>query len=241
MLRSRKFLVTQQTKIKNHILSICRRLGLNYKQESGRKTHWHSNHLEWLTARINEIKVSALKVNLKILLKQYEDVTKNIELYEPEVAHLSEKPKYQKKVKALTAFKGVKEITALTIVSELGDIRRFDHPKRITSYAGFDIVEYSSGGHQKQYNISKHGNSSLRRAAVDAAKYAISSPYAGKDLRKRRSDVCVEVASIANKCSARLYKKGTRMLYAGKPNKKVHVACAREFLGFVWETLNKVS
>ena len=96
MLRSRKFLVTQQTKIKNHILSICRRLGLNYNQESGRKTHWHSNHREWLTARINEIKVSALKVNLKILLKQYEDVTKNIELYEPEVAHLSEKPIHRK-------------------------------------------------------------------------------------------------------------------------------------------------
>ena len=145
------------------------------------------------------------------------------------MTHLSETPKFERKVKALTAFKGVKEITALTIVSELGDIRRFDHPKRITSYAGFDIVEYSSGGHQKQYNISKHGNSSLRRAAVDAAKYAISSPHAGKDLRKRRSDVCVEVASIANKCSARLYKKGTRMLYAGKPNKKCTLPVQENF------------
>ena len=97
MLRSKKFLVTQQKKIKNHILSICRRLGLNYKQESGRKTHWHSKNLEWLTAEFTEIKVSALKVNLKFFLKQYEDVTKNIELYEPEVAHLSESLNIRKK------------------------------------------------------------------------------------------------------------------------------------------------
>ena len=241
MLRSRRFLTTQQTKVKNHILAMCRRLGWNYKEETGMKTHWHKHHLQWLSAKINKTQIPAKKVSFKILLKQYEDVTKNIDLFDTEIMHVSQTPKYEKKVKALTSFKGVKENTALTIISELGDIRRFDHPKRIPSYAGFDIVEYSSGGHQKQYNISKQGNPFLRRAAVDAAKYALKSPAAGADVTKRRKETSVDIAKIASKCSARLYKKGSKMLYAGKPNKKIHVACAREFLGFVWETLNKVS
>lgn len=39
MLRSRRFLTTQQTKVKNHILAMCRRLEWNYKEETGMKTH----------------------------------------------------------------------------------------------------------------------------------------------------------------------------------------------------------
>lgn len=241
LLRSRQFLVSQQTKVKNHILSMCRRFGIDFKQETGMKTHWHKQHIAWLEAKVKRLEIAAQKISFRILLKQFEDVTQNIELYDSEISHQSETPKYQKKVKALTAFKGVKEMTALTIISELGDIRRFEHPRKITSYAGFDIVEYSSGGKEKRFNISKHGNSYLRKAAVDAAKYAMSSPGAGAAVRERRKKVTVEIAEIASKCSARLHKKGTRMVYAGKPPKKVHVACAREFLGFVWEALHKAS
>lgn len=117
----------EQTKVKNHILAMCRRLGWNYKEETGMKTHWHKHHLQWLSAKINKTQIPAKKVSFKILLKQYEDVTKNIDLFDTEVMHVSQTPKYEK-VKALTSFKGVKENTALTIISELGDIRRFDHP-----------------------------------------------------------------------------------------------------------------
>ena len=129
----------------------------------------------------------------------------------------------------------------MTLISELGDIRRFDHPRRITSYAGFDLAEYSSGGKSKRYGITKCGNPHLRRAAVDAVKFAIRSPTAGPIVRKRREGIDVETARIVSKCSQRLYKKGSRMKHAGKPPKKVQVACAREFLGFVWEALQKAS
>ena len=144
-------------------------------------------------------------------------------------------------MKILSAFKGVKTTTALTLLTELGDIRRFDHPKRITSYAGFDIVEYSSGGNSKRYGISKLGNPNIRKAAVDAVKFAIRSPIAGKAVRDRRKGLDPEIARIASKCSSRLYKKGSHLLHCGKPKKKIQVACAREFLGFVWEALPKAA
>jgi len=38
-----------------------------------------------------------------------------------------------------------------------------------------------------------------------------------------------------------LSKKGNRLLEAGKHPNKVKVACAREMIGFVWESLNKVA
>ena len=70
MLRSRRFLTTQQTKVKNHILAMCRRLGWNYKEETGMKTHWHKHHLQWLSAKINKVGIAAKKVSFKIHLKQ---------------------------------------------------------------------------------------------------------------------------------------------------------------------------
>ena len=241
MLRSRVFLIQQRTMLKNHMNGICRTLGINYYKETTKKSKWTSHHLEWLHSRINKLEDEATKFHFKILYKQYEDTIKNIDLFEIEIERLSKRPIYEKKVKALTAFKGVKVNTALTLITELGDIRRFDHPKRITSYAGFDIVEYSSGGESKRYGISKMGNANIRKAAVDAVKFAIRSPVAGVALRERRKELDPELSRIASKCNTRLYKRGCHLLHAGKPKKKIQVACAREFLGFVWEALNKVA
>ena len=162
MLRSKLFLTEQQTMIKNHINGLCRRLGLNYKQQTEKKSRWTRHHLEWLYSKTNQLKQRSAKLTFQILLKQFEDVNKNIELFDLEIENQAEAPRFAKKVKVLAAFKGVKSTTALTLITELGDIRRFDHPKRVTSYAGFDIVEYSSGGKQKRFSISKLGNSKTR-------------------------------------------------------------------------------
>jgi len=59
--------------------------------------------------------------------------------------------------------------------------------------------------------------------------------------RERRKELDPELSRIASKCNTRLYKRGCHLFHAGKPKKKIQVACAREFLGFVWEALNKVA
>lgn len=241
LLRSRQFLVAQRTKIKNHILSMCRRLGWNYKLETGAKSHWTEKHQKWLSSKIKTLKNKVKIISFRILLKQFQDTSQNIDLTDTEIEHISQNPRYKKKVETLVCFKGVKEKTALTLITELGDIRRFDHPKRITSYAGFDIIEYSSGGKENKFGISKHGNSFLRKAAVDAVKFAVRKPDVSREVRKRRENLSPEFAEIVSKCENRLFKKGTRMVFAGKPPKKVQVACAREFLGFVWDVLHKTA
>lgn len=241
LLRSRRFLSQSLTKIKNHITGMGRRYGFDYKQETGKCSRWTIHHLDWLAAKINKLTHPQAKFNFKIMLKQFHDISQNIDLYDVEIEHIALSKRYQKKTEALCCFKGVKANTALTLITELGDIRRFDHPKKITSYAGFDLVEYSSGGKQKRYGISKFGNTGIRRSAVDAVKFGLRSSVPGHDLRERRKKASPEIASIASKCATRIHKKGTRMLHNGKPIKKVQVACGREFLGFVWEALTKVS
>jgi hypothetical protein len=88
LLRSRRFLIEQQTMIRNHTSALCRRLGLDYHQQTQKKTKWTVHHMNWLQAQIGKLANAAAKVNFRILLKQYEDVSKNIDLYDSEIEHI---------------------------------------------------------------------------------------------------------------------------------------------------------
>ena len=60
-------------------------------------------------------------------------------------------------------------------------------------------------------------------------------------MKAGRKDTAPELVAIADRCMRRLNKKGNRLLLSGKHPNKVKVACAREMVGFVWESLNAVA
>jgi hypothetical protein len=67
------------------------------------------------------------------------------------------------------SMRSVKLITAATIVSELGDISRFENPRQLMAYAGMVPSEHSSGGNIRRGSITKTGNAHLRRVIVETA------------------------------------------------------------------------
>lgn len=241
LLRSRKFVVDHASALKKHITSLCRRLGWEYRREMNKKTHWTETHRKWLDQKIKESKHSSTKINLRNLLHQLNNTLETIEYYDAEITHLAEQKEYRKKAQALGCYRGIDTMTAMTIITELGDITRFDHPKRLTSLAGMDIIEYSTGKGEKKYRISKDGNKHLRTAAVETCQLALQKPVVSAALRRRRKGVDPNLIEIADRCMKRLHKKGTRLLYREKRIGKIKVACARELLCFVWESLMAVS
>ena len=56
---------------------------------------------------------------------------------------------------------GVGLVTVAGFISEVGDISRFKNPKQIQKYAGFELVENSSGKHKGRTTISKRGRKKL--------------------------------------------------------------------------------
>ena len=72
-------------------------------------------------------------------------------------------------VQALQALRGVQLIIAATLVAEIGDISRFDHPRQLMAYLGLVPSEYSSGTAVHRGAITKCGNSHARRMLVEAA------------------------------------------------------------------------
>lgn len=58
---------------------------------------------------------------------------------------------------------GIAKTTALRLIAELGDLRRFDNPNQIDAFVGIDPSRYQSGKKDIRLGISKHGNSIARK------------------------------------------------------------------------------
>ena len=143
-------------------------------------------------------------------------------------------PAVQEVVKGLQALRGVAEISAVTIVAELGSITRFDTPRQLMGYSGAVPSENSSGKRTRRGSITKTGNAHLRRIVIEAAWSYRLRPGIGPALRKRQEGVPEPIKEIAWKAQVRLTKRYARLAAAGKDQRKIVTAVGRELLGFIW-------
>lgn len=241
LIRNRSFLVEQRASLRRHILSLCRRSAIDFKSSGSKcKSHWTTVHMDWLKIQVNGLKGS-LKICFEINLNQLQLMDQSIEAFDEAIELLAETEKYKGKKDALNCFRGISTLTAMTFITEIGDAKRFKHPRQLTSYAGLDVIEYSSGGKEKKFGITKMGNKRIRTAAVESCQRTSGGFVLSRRLKAHRQSQNPKMIAIADKCIARLRKKSARMELAGKPMNKVKVACAREFLSFVWEALVEVA
>ena len=72
----------------------------------------------------------------------------------------------------IDAYYGIGELCAVTIVSELGDCRRFSNSRDAVRYGGMDITVYQSDRHRAPGHLSRQGPPALRWALYEAAQVA---------------------------------------------------------------------
>lgn len=243
LVRSRNFVMRQLRALKLHILAQCRRSDLNYKQETqeDNKRHWTKNHRAWLLASLKKDKDENLVLNLRMLLGQEESLNGLIASYDKRIEEISKQDEYKKKVGALCCYRGIGVLTAMTLTTEIGDANRFSHPRKLGSFAGFDLREYGSGGKTQRYGITKMGNHHIRTSVIEACQTASRYPQISRRLKTQRGLVDEKFVKIADRCMKRLYEKSKRLLLREKTKNKVKVACAREMLCFIWETLREAA
>jgi transposase len=143
-------------------------------------------------------------------------------------------PQMQEVIRGLQALRGIAEISAVTLVAELGNLSRFESARQLMGYSGTVPSENSSGKRQQRGSITKTGNAHLRRIAIEAAWSYRLRPGIGPGLRKRQQGVPEEIKEIAWKAQHRLHKRYCRLAAAGKDQRKIITAVGRELLGFVW-------
>lgn len=170
--------------------------------------------------------------------------------YLHEVEHMSERVKrleevireavklapagMQEVIRGLQSLRGVAEISAVTIVAELGRISRFEGARQLMGYSGAVPSEGSSGKRQQRGGITKTGNAHLRRIAIEAAWSYRLRPAVGPGLRRRQQGVPEGIKEIAWKAQLRLHKRYARLAATGKDHRTIVTAVGRELLGFIW-------
>ena len=84
---------------------------------------------------------------------------------------------------------GIGELTAATILSEYGDISKFDNPAQMLSFAGLEPGYYQSGQAEHGGHMVKHGSSHLRYALMNACQpLIIHEPVFAEYYAKKRAE-----------------------------------------------------
>ena len=145
---------------------------------------------------------------------------------------------YREPVGWLRCFKGIDTVTAVCLVAELHDFRRFRSPRALMAYIGLVPSECSSGERERRGAITKTGNRHVRRLLVEAAWHHRHRPALSGPLRQRRQGQPARVLAIADRAQERLCARYRRMSLAGKILPKTIVAMARELTAYLWAVLH---
>lgn len=217
--------------IKQQILALVLRQG--YRFNLG-KNYWTLRHVGWLRALDMG---GVLQEALSEYLITYDYLKDKIERLDMRIEELAGAERYQENVKKLSCLIGVKTHTALSVLVEVGDFKRFAKADRLAGYLGLVPGENSSGERQRRTGITKAGNSHVRRLLVEAAQSYTRGAvgYKSAALKKRQQGNLPELIAYADKANERLRRKFYHMVLKNKSQRNVAAtAIARELACFMW-------
>ena len=106
-------------------------------------------------------------------LATLDHLNKAIDELESELAGCSVSAEWCGQVTSLVQVVGVGMISAMTMLSAIGDISRFATPKKLVGYAGLGVRVHQSGDIQRSGGITKSGRAELRSTLVEIAWSAV--------------------------------------------------------------------
>ncbi|MEH7481533.1 IS110 family transposase [Neobacillus drentensis] len=203
------------------------------------KVHCKSRSRRWADVKAKKLIAAAARnpfqktlyqshiLTLKMYINMLLEYQKHLSVFEVEIDALA---KELIEYKIIQSIPGIGEKIAATIISEIGEIDRFIHPKKLVAFAGIDPSIFESGRFKGTVNkITKRGSSRLRRALYLAVKCAI------RDCRKKKM---TQEIIPRNKRLREFYDKKRE---EGKPYKVAVIACANKLLQWIYALLKSNS
>jgi transposase len=211
-------------------------LNAGYVYRDGRSL-WTKKHRIWL-AKLRTHLEGPLHTALVSELEHLEYLEMQRDALDAEIERYAQSALFRERVEALCCLKGIKTLTAMTLLSEIGDIRRFRSPRALMAYFGLVPSERSSGERQRRGPITKADNSHARRILIEAAWNNRSRAAANLILNRRRQGQPPPIVAIAIKAQHRLSRKFYKLWQRKHPHVAI-TAVAREFCGFIWAILRE--
>lgn len=200
--------------------------------------NWSKKHLRWLTEMV--LPHPAQHIVLQEYIQTISERIQRLERLDNELEHQVRQWRYYPVVKAIQSMRGVRLLVAVGVVAELGDLTRFDHPRKLMSYLGLVPSEHSSGGKRRVGAITKTGNGRARRLLIEGAHSYRFAANISTELQKRQECLPKDILDIAWKAQLRLCKRYQRMSKQGKHYNLIIAAIAREMAAYIWAITKEV-
>jgi transposase len=233
--RAREDMKHLQRQAKQRLLAFL----LRHNQRYSGASNWTQAHFRWFeTVKFEQ--PSQQRV-LQAYINAVTDCGKRVAELDRDIEQTAQDSPTWPVVEALMALRGVNLLTAVTLVAEIGDLRRFSSAPQLMAYLGLVPREHSSGGSVRRGGITKTGNSHVRRVLVEAA-WTYRYPARKTAILQRRAEkTSEEVQEISWNAQKRLCGRYHRLGNRGKMKVQVCTAIARELTGFIWAVGQAVS
>lgn len=209
----------------NHLLL---RHGYVYSQGK----NWTVRYRQWLVGL--QFSESALEATVMVYRGRIAELEDRLKEMEEKIEETAKSERYREAVGKLRCLRGVDYLTALAMVVEIGDFRRFETAEQFMAFLGLVPTEHSSGPKRRQGGITKTGNGHLRRLLVESSWHYRTNRAPSLKLRKRSEGQSEEVVRYADRAMSRLAKKFQRLRVRGKSGQVTVTAVARGLAGFIW-------
>lgn len=194
--------------------------------------NWTLKHLAWVASqRFTEPALDATLGHYRATLSARDAA---LEALDADLTQWFRAPPFADAVRRLRAYRGITELGALTLASEVCDWRRFPTPGSFSAFCGLVPMERSSGERTWRGGITHAGNTHLRTQLVESAWSYKARPATGLLLRRRQEGTDPEVIARAWHAQLRLCGRFRRLDQRKTNRKTVVTAIARELAGFVW-------
>lgn len=127
----------------------------------------------------------AARLQIDVALRMVDHIRAELEPLERELRAFARR---QPGCRALMAHYGIGGLTAVTILAELGDVRRFRSSRRAVRYAGLDITVSESDRRRSPGHLSRQGPPALRWALYEAAQVARRPRSPDRDYYEQASE-----------------------------------------------------
>jgi len=227
--RAREDAMKDLKSCKHRLKSFLLRQDIRYEG----RANWRPAHLRWLAKVV--CPTPAQNIVFQEYVRAVSEETERVERIDIELQDEVKAWRLYPVVEAIQAMRGVSFVVATTVMSELGDITRFDNPRQLMSYLGLTPSEYSTGPRRRLGGITKAGNAQVRRVLVEGAWSYRFPAKVSVHLQKRIEKAPKVAQEIAWKAQVRLCKRYRRLVARGKQPNKAIVAIAREMAAFIWD------
>jgi transposase len=231
LVRCRHDLVSARRAARHRISKQLLRHGLIFEGKKG----WTKIHQAWVRRqRLADPNAQAALAHMRSHL---DAIDAQLAALDAELERIARSEPWSDPVAWLQCFRGVKTLTALALLAEIGDFRRFSSARELMSFLGLVPSEYSSGEQRHRGRITKSGNAHARRLLVEAAWHYQHRPRVSQRAAALATLVPPEVFARAWTAQVRLAGRHRALQANGKRATVANVAIARELCGFVWAAM----